>query len=354
MAIADWGELHRNTTSRTQTKNRNTIHSSTRSTNTLHPTTLPHQVLATRPPEQESERDLLQRSRGRRNMQETENGEGEQAGKEGHGEHQEQRKGRRISTTGGATYPRNGGQFFTGNNKVPIEPLITEPGYKSQTHHARTLVIPTHSKQTHSTMPYPNPTHTTPTHHTQTQYNPIQPTPIPPTLSHSTPTHPTQMSATTKHLNPTQPILTQPTITQTSPRLAIQTHLLNTPLPIIINPNTPVGAPSAPRRFRDIVELGTPTIRGSEERHQPQTLQPRQANVIGHPAGAQLEVTHIESIRQDITQHPPHQHTLSHHILHQHTLTQHTPHQHSIHQHTLHQHTLYQHILPQHILPQGE
>ena len=81
MAIADWGELHRNTTVQIQTKNRNMNHYSIKDTNTVYPTTLPHQVLATGPPEQESERDILQRSRGRRNVQETESREGVQASK---------------------------------------------------------------------------------------------------------------------------------------------------------------------------------------------------------------------------------------------------------------------------------
>ena len=125
MAIADWGELHRNTLPQIQTKDRYTIHSSIKDTNTLYPTTLPHQVLATGASEQESERDLLQRSRGRRNMQKPESREGEQEAKDGQGEHQEQRKRWRISTTGGETFPRNGGWFFTGNNRVPIEPWIT-------------------------------------------------------------------------------------------------------------------------------------------------------------------------------------------------------------------------------------
>ena len=106
MAIADWGELHRNTTVQTKTKNRNINHYSIKDTITVYFTALPHQVLATGPPEQESERDILQRSRGRRNLQETESGEGVQASKEGQGEHQEQRR---------AIYPRKGGRFFSGN-----------------------------------------------------------------------------------------------------------------------------------------------------------------------------------------------------------------------------------------------
>jgi hypothetical protein len=69
MALADWGELHRNALPQTQTKESHTIYPNTQGSNQLYPTTLPHQVLATGPPEQESERNLLQRSRGRRNMQ---------------------------------------------------------------------------------------------------------------------------------------------------------------------------------------------------------------------------------------------------------------------------------------------
>ena len=148
---------------------------SIKDTNIVYPTTLPHQVLATGPPEQESERDILQRSRGRRNLQETESREDVQASKKRQDGHQEQRR---------AIYTRKGGQFFTGNNKKPIEPLITEPDHKSQTHLVRTHTTPTHPNLTAHTMPHQNPTHNITTQHTQTQHNTPQITPTLPTLPH--------------------------------------------------------------------------------------------------------------------------------------------------------------------------
>ena len=302
MAIADWGELHRNTFMQFQTKNRCMTQPSTKDTNTLYSTTLPHQVLATGPPEQESERNLLQRSRGGRNVQKTESREGEQA--EGQDEQQEQRKGH-------PAHQRKGGQLFTGDNKPLTEPKTTKPGHKTQTHPARTHTTPTHPNPTSHTIPHPNPTRNITTQHNQTQHNPPQLTQTPPTLSH-----------------------------------------IITPCRITTNPNILPGALSAPRRFRDSVELGTLAIRGSKKWHQPCSLQSRQTHVIGQPAGAHLEVIYIDSIRQDMTQHPLHQHTPSHHILNQHTPPQHTRSQHTPPQHILTQHTLPQHIPTQHTLPQ--
>ena len=46
MAIADWGDLHRNTTKQTQTKNRNATHTNTIHTNTLYLITKPPQTEA--------------------------------------------------------------------------------------------------------------------------------------------------------------------------------------------------------------------------------------------------------------------------------------------------------------------
>ena len=44
MAIADWGDLHRNTPPQTQTQNKNTTHPNNEYTNTKHPTTKPTQT----------------------------------------------------------------------------------------------------------------------------------------------------------------------------------------------------------------------------------------------------------------------------------------------------------------------
>ena len=144
---------------------------------------------------------------------------------------------------------------------------------------------------------------------------------------------------------------------------------------------THAGILSAPRRVRHFVELGTPAIRGNEERNQPRPLQPRQTYVFSHPAGAPIEVILIESNKHTShlhtpSQHSPHQqfptqHAITQHTFHQHILIQrippyipylytipqhilpqHTSHKHSSHQHNPHKHDIPQHTLPQHHLLQ--
>jgi hypothetical protein len=192
MAIADWGDLHRNTTKQTQTKNRNATHTNTIHTNTPYlitkppqtkallnttnliatqPNTLfsiktylthpplthnnpahtflsPRQILthslfvtqalATGPPELKGERDTLHRTGGRRYMQETKNREDQEVLHQT--EHQKQRKGRRIFTAGGPSK-----QLRDGEIKTPIGPLDANPRYQTLAHPALTPSTPTYT-----------------------------------------------------------------------------------------------------------------------------------------------------------------------------------------------------------------
>ena len=371
MAIADWGEAHRNATQRIQTKhthedahmkNTNLIptHTSlethqthtqtqtqTRTTQT-HPsptqTTLTQQnsthqtktlylpknqpatqVLAPGPPDLQCQRNILQRPRGGRHVQETEDWESatERSRQQGNWqrERMERRERRGPPTTGDETKPRNGRHPSAGDTNAPIKPPCTE-------HLSQTITLPT---PTHSTLTHPIPTHSNPTHPFQIPSNSLHPTPIhytptQPNPLHTTPilsilhvTHPTPTQLTTNNPISTQLTPTQPVPTQTHPELATLTHPPNTPSPNTPHPQIRPGTPSA-RRMGNIVELDTPAIRGGEAWHQSRILQPRKAHVIGHPARAQLEVTHIKSNRQDIILYhhllsPPPATTSCHHLL---------------------------------------
>ena len=141
MAIADWGDSHRNTTERNQTKrtstDKHTRHYTPATTHmpphichhTHTDTSLPvTQVLTGSPPHPRRKGDLLQRAHRRRNLQNTEDREGQEGRPRQQGERQGEREGRRSRTT----RPRKGGELLAGNTRTQNEPPPTKPHQSNQ------------------------------------------------------------------------------------------------------------------------------------------------------------------------------------------------------------------------------
>ena len=269
MVIAGWGEAHRNTIGQSQTKHTSEAAHTKTTNQTLTHTPLVTQVLAPSSQILQRQRDLLQRPRGRRDVQKAEDwetksktGESGQQRKQ-QGERERRRERRRPPTPGDSGKPRNGGRPFEGVTKAPTEPSCADPINPTQT--------------------FPTPTHPTPTHPIQQLLH-----------QHTLTNHTTHQHIITQHIPPKhflhKLISPQQFLTQYTPH-----HLTPPQHPLIQHtPHQHTLPKGRARRLGNEDELDTPTVRGNEERRQPPTIKSRekQPGVI-RPTGTLLEVNLI-------------------------------------------------------------